>query len=268
MRLTRCFCPLPLQSGATVTLPAGAATHLTRVLRLRTGAALTLFDGRGGEYAAELLETGRAGVRVRVGEHRAVERESPARVALMQCLARAERMDWIVQKAAELGVVQFWPIASDHSVVQMDAQTAARRLTHWEAVAIGACEQCGRNRLPQVHALRDLEAACQQLSDTLSSLPAPGPQPLRLLLWPQASLSLPAVLGGDRRDAGPAIDPGAGVPDIYLLIGPEGGFSERELDVARYHGFRACRLGPRTLRAETAPLAALACIQAVAGDFI
>ncbi|HEX4023863.1 MAG TPA: 16S rRNA (uracil(1498)-N(3))-methyltransferase [Steroidobacteraceae bacterium] len=265
MRLTRCFIPAPLSAGAVVMLPEAAATHVTRVLRLPTGAALTLFDGRGGEYAARLLEIGRHGATARVGEHRAVEREATLRVTLLQCLARAERMDWIVQKTTELGVAAIVPVSGLHSVVQLAAGARERRLAHWRAVAVSACEQCGRNHVPDIQPLRELDAACAEAD----------PASLRLLLSPEATVSLPAALapvtspGAAAAAATAAAASSAGTTaalSVTLLVGPEGGFAAQELDAARQHGFSPCRLGPRILRAETAPVAALAAIQAVLGD--
>ncbi|MGH8142566.1 MAG: 16S rRNA (uracil(1498)-N(3))-methyltransferase [Steroidobacteraceae bacterium] len=247
MRLTRCFVPAALAPDTLVTLPPAAAAHVTRVLRLGSGAALTLFDGRGGEYEAQLLEVGRRGVQARVGGHRAVEREAAVRLTLLQCLARAERMDWIIQKATELGVAAIVPVSSRHSVVQLDAAARERRLMHWRAIAISACEQCGRNRLPQIHALRELDSACREADGA----------GIRLLLAPQAAVSLPAAL----------LPQPAAALSITLLVGPEGGLAEQELAAVQQHGFCPCRLGPRILRAETAPVAALAAIQAVVGDF-
>jgi len=250
MRVTRCFVPPPLHSGHAVQLPAAAGAHLARVLRARAGDALTLFDGRGGEYQASILEVGRRGVRVQVGAHERLERESPLAVTLLQSLTRAERMDFIVQKATELGTAAIiaWP--SRRSVVRLDATGLARRREHWHGIAISACEQCGRNRLPAVHVALDLAAACALGADTTSA-----PE-LRLMLQPQAVAPLPAMLRADGSSGG----------SIRLLIGPEGGLEADELDLALQLGFQACRLGPRVLRAETAPLAALAAIQALAGD--
>jgi 16S rRNA (uracil1498-N3)-methyltransferase len=165
-------------------------------------------------------------------------------VTLLQALARGERMDFIVQKATELGVAQIVALPAERSVVRLDAAGLARRCEHWRAVAISACEQCGRNRVPMISAVSDLEAACAQ-SDAAS---------LRLLLAPDGELALTAAV----RDAS----------NITLAVGPEGGFSDEELALAQRHGFQRCRLGPRVLRAETAPVAALAAIQAVAGDFL
>lgn len=247
MRLTRCFSPVPLGSGTVITLPPAAGAHLTRVLRLRAGAALTLFDGRGGEYAARLLETTREGLRVAVGVFDPIERESPRTVRLLQCLARGERMDWTLQKATELGVTSIRPVRSEHSVVQLKEEDERRRLEHWRAVTIAACEQCGRNRLPTLEPLASLAQACNAVQSEATTV--------GLLLSPAANRSLPEALA--------AADGGA----VSLLVGPEGGLSDGEEAQARRCGFQAVRLGPRVLRTETAPLAALAAIQALSGDF-
>jgi 16S rRNA (uracil1498-N3)-methyltransferase len=237
MRLTRCFVPPPLATGDTRLLPADVSTHLARVLRARAGERVTLFDGCGGEYEAAILQIDRSGVRVHIELHRQVERESPLRVLLLQALARGERMDFIVQKATELGVTAIVAYGGARSVVQLKGDALARRCEHWRAVAIAACEQCGRNRIPTLTAVADLAAACAQ-SDA-----------------PEADRTLTSVV----RD-----DP---VASISLAVGPEGGFDDDELALATQQGFQPCRLGPRVLRAETAPLAALATLQALAGDF-
>jgi 16S rRNA (uracil1498-N3)-methyltransferase len=244
MRLTRCYVPAPLAVGDTRQLPQDVSTHVARVLRAREGQLLTLFDGRGGEYDATIVQLDRRGVRVQIELHRDIERESPLSVTLLQALARGERMDFIVQKATELGVAAIVAMGGDRSVVRLDGAGLARRCEHWRAVAISACEQCGRNRVPTISAVADLASACAQ-SDSPS---------LRLLLAPEADQDLTAVA----REAS----------SITLAVGPEGGFSDQERSLAQQHGFRFCRLGPRVLRAETAPLAALAALQAVAGDFL
>ena len=250
MRLTRCHVPEPLLPETDIVLPPAAAAHITRVLRLRAGAALTLFDGRGGEYHATLVAIERGGgVRVHVGAHRAIEREAPLELTLLQCVVRAERMDWIVQKATELGVTGIVPVASQHAVVRLEPTAAARRQQHWQGIAIGACEQCGRNRLPRLEAVQPLEQACRN---------AATGTPARLLLDPSAERSLASNVRAMPLRAGAAVS---------LLVGPEGGLSEEEVALARQHGFVACGLGPRILRAETAPLAALSCLQTLLGDF-
>jgi 16S rRNA (uracil1498-N3)-methyltransferase len=244
MRLTRCFVPPPLAIGDTRLLPEDVSTHVARVLRARAGQLLTLFDGRGGEYQATILEMDRRGVQVRIDLQRAIERESSLKVTLLQALARGERMDFITQKATELGAAAIVAWGAERSVVRLDGEALARRCQHWRAVAISACEQCGRNRVPTIGAVADLASACA-LTDRSS---------LRLLLAPEAVRTLTSLV-----QSGSCIS---------LLVGPEGGFSDDELALAQQHGFQSCRLGPRVLRAETAPLAALAALQAVAGDFV
>jgi 16S rRNA (uracil1498-N3)-methyltransferase len=241
MRTTRIYLDLELAAGAEVLLPAAQSNHLLRVLRLRTGAPLTLFNGCGGEYAAELTDGGKAGARVAIRAHSPAERESPLHLTLLQGVARGERMDAIVQKATELGVQRIVPMSCEFSVVRLDAASRQRRAEHWRAVAIAACEQCGRNRLPEVEPISEFAEAC-----------AGSSAGVRIMLLPQAPESLTAV--------------SAGLRSAVLLVGPEGGLSGREQLQAQRSGFRPCRLGPRILRTETAPLAALAALQALAGD--
>ena len=242
MRLTRCYVPAPLHAGDTLSLPESTSTHIGRVLRARMGESLTLFDGRGGEYGAQILSIDRRCVRVRIGDHRQVERESPLRVTLLQALARAERMDFVIQKATELGVAAIIVLPGERSVARLDAQALRKRCEHWRAVAISACEQCGRNRVPTIESVCDLAAGCAR---------APA-EDRRVLLAPEAGQTLLGLI--------------AGATSVSVLIGPEGGFHAEELALAMQHGFQNARLGPRVLRAETAPLAALAVIQASAGD--
>ena len=246
MRLPRVFVEGPLAEGREMALPEQAAQHLLAVLRLRAGAPLVVFDGRGGEHPARLLEAGRGGARIELGAHRAVERESPLAVTLLQGLARGERMDLVVQKATELGVARIVPVAAARSVVQLADARAARRVAHWQAVAVAACEQCGRNRIPEVTAPLPLAEACRlaatEPATRLWALDAEGGVPL-------------------------AADPPPPGGRVALLVGPEGGLTEEELEVAALIGFGRVRLGPRVLRTETAGPAALAALQALAGDF-
>lgn len=246
MRLTRIHVPGPLVVGEEVTLPPQAGEHLTRVLRLQEGAALILFNGAGGEYPARLgARHGKSGrTTARVVAHDPVERESPLSITLMQGVARGERMDLIVQKATELGVARIVPVLAERSVVRVDAKQRARKQEHWQSIAISACEQCGRNRVPIV----DEPLA---LGDALAKLPADS---ARALLAADAGQSLADFAArGARRP-------------LALLIGPEGGLADNERQFAATSGFQDCRLGPRILRTETAGLAALATLQAVAGD--
>jgi len=280
VRRTRVHVALELATGGDLLLPLAPSMHLLRVLRLRPGAALTLFNGQGGEFTAELLASERGSARVRLLDFDAIERESALRITLLQGLARGERMDLIIQKATELGVTEIVPLACEFSVVRLAAHAMARRRERWQAVAISACEQCGRNRPPIVQEIATLENACAATrtvagtgtgTGTVSTTatapePAPGPpdgQPLLLMLVPEATESLGGLT---RSGAHPAAGNGAPLRTVTLLVGPEGGLSGREQLLAQRAGFHACRLGPRVLRTETAPLAALAALQALAGD--
>lgn len=248
--MRRCYVPPPLQAQTRIALPEASALHVVRVLRLRVGAQLCVFDGRGGEYAARIEAIERDQVRIALGPHQPIERESALRITLLQSLARGERMDLIVQKATELGVSCIIPVASQHSVVRLVGSAATRRVEHWRQIVISACEQCGRNRLPEVAPVMDVASACG-LIDAASA---------RYLLDPEAHESLTAALGR----LSPQTEPKRG--GVALLIGPEGGWGQEELAIARRSGFSSVQLGPRVLRTETAPLAALAIVQATCGD--
>jgi 16S rRNA (uracil1498-N3)-methyltransferase len=242
MRTPRVYTEQALSSGGELLLAESASKHLLRVLRLRPGAPLTLFNGRGGEYQAELSGGGPQGARVRIAEQRNIERESPLQLTLLQGVSRGERMDWIVQKATELGVSRIVPVLTEHSVVKLDAPQAARRREHWQGIVISACEQCGRNRPPPVAPMVDFATACSDSANATT----------KILLSPDADVALAGIA--------PTLQSAA------LLIGPEGGLSEREVQFAMRHQYVACRLGPRVLRTETAPVAAIALLQALAGD--
>ncbi len=244
MRLTRVYVDQKLVAGKGVGLSEQAGLHLTRVLRLDVGAPLTLFDGTGGEYAGTLEREGKK-VWARVGEHDPVERESALDITLLQGVARGERMDLIVQKATELGIARIVTVLAERSVVKVDAKQRERKREHWQAVAIAACEQSGRNRVPAVSEPMPLVEACE-------SLPAAS---LRCLLAVDAAGSLAAVAKE------------ASTRPMALLIGPEGGLADNERKFALANGFVACRMGPRVMRTETAGLAALTVLQSIAGDF-
>lgn len=244
MRLTRIFVDQKLVAGKGVGLPEQSGLHLTRVLRLEAGAAVTLFDGTGGEYAGTLQRDGKK-IWARVGAHDPVERESRLDITLLQGVARGERMDLIVQKATELGVARIVTVLAERSVVKVDEKQRERKREHWQAIAIAACEQSGRNRVPVVTAPVALAEACD-------ALPAGG---LRCLLALDGVESLAAAARG------------AEARPIALFIGPEGGLADNERKFAQANGFTACRMGPRVMRTETAGLAALTILQTVAGDF-
>ena len=239
----RFFCPLPLASGTEVALPREAAHHAARVLRLSTGSRVTLFDGNGGECSAELRRIDGRGVIARVDTCQAIERESPLAITLIQGVAAGDRMDYAIRKATELGVTAIVPVATARSVSRIDADRAPRRVERWRQIAVAACEQCGRNRLPAIHAPCDLRAWLREPSNAA----------LRLLPMPEAGMGLSQFA----RPEG-AID---------LLVGPEGGLAAEESDAALVAGFRPVRLGPRILRTETVAPAALAALNALWGDW-
>ncbi|HQX78552.1 MAG TPA: 16S rRNA (uracil(1498)-N(3))-methyltransferase [Steroidobacteraceae bacterium] len=251
MRQVRVYSADPLAAHSEQELGRAASAHVLRVLRLRAGDALTLFDGRGGEYPARLVRTGRAAAVVEVGAHLPLERESPLAITLLQSLARGEKMDFIVQKGTELGVARIVPVAVGRSVMRVPDGRADRKLEHWRAVAASACEQCGRNRLPQIDAPVDLPSA---LALATSS-------EMRVLLSPEAPDTLSSVVRAHGTGG-----TGTPCPSIALLIGPEGGLEDGEAVAAARHGFLAARFGPRVLRTETAALAAITALQVMAGD--
>ncbi len=236
----RLFHPEGLAAGAVVTLAQGAHRHI-QALRLAAGDAVTLFAGDGWEWPAELVQVGKrqSVAKLRPAEMR--DRESPLEVTLVQGICAADRMDWVVQKATELGVSAIRPIVTQRTVIRLSAERQERREQHWQAIAESACEQCGRNRVPRVH-------PGLALTDFLAIEASPG---LRILLLPGATQRL-----ADLVPQGP----------VSVAIGPEGGFTDLEESLLASRGYQAVRLGPRTLRTETAPLAALAVMQSLWGD--
>lgn len=240
MRIPRVYVDLPLEPGAALELPSAQARHLTQVLRLPPDAPVVLFNGDGADYPAQISRADRGATRVRVGTPGAPEPIAPLDIHLALGVSKGERMDYALQKSVELGVGRITPLFTERSQVQLSGPRLERRLDHWRGILIGACEQSGRRRLPQL-------ATATTFSDWLSTHAGGG-----LLLDPEADRPLTAL---------PA--PGA---RITLLIGPEGGLSPRERASARARGFEGVRLGPRILRTETAPLAAIAVIQALWGD--
>ena len=241
--MSRLHVDAALAIGARITPPETAAGHLVRVLRAEIGDACVLFNGDGHDYDAHITTIGKRSVEVEILAVRALDNESPLRITLLQALARGEKMDWILQKATELGVVRIVPLVTERTEVKLDEERAERRVLHWTQVIAGACEQSGRTRLPQLE-------MPQRLDRWLSALDDEGP--LRLALIP----------GGDvgARDL-PPMPHGA-----LLCVGPEGGFSDKDIAMLRQSGFRPLRLGPRILRTETAGIAALAALQALQGD--
>ena len=247
----RLFCPTPLRGGEVIDLPPAVAHHASRVLRLREGDTVTLFNGEGGEFEAPLTRIESRLVSAAVGRHDPVERESPLTVTLLQGLAGAERMDYVIQKAVEMGVAAITPVTTARSVTRLDPARASKRAEHWRSVIVASCEQCGRNRLPSLHPLCDFDAALQSRD--------PGEY------GATAAVELSLVLSPGEGSALTAFDRPSGA--IRLLVGPEGGLSADELAAAQRAGFRIARLGPRVLRTETAGVAVLAAMNALWGDW-
>ncbi|MCU0956957.1 MAG: 16S rRNA (uracil(1498)-N(3))-methyltransferase [Hydrogenophaga sp.] len=236
--MPRYFCPLPLGEGAELALPAAAARHV-QVLRHQPGQTITLFNGQGGQWQATILAMGRNDVQVRVDRYEPVEREPARPVHLALGMPANERMDWLVEKATELGVTSLQPLHTAHSVLRLSGERASKKQAHWQQVAVAACEQCGGNRVPMVQPVGNLASWLTEASDThhlrcVLSLAA-GSRPLAQLL----------------RDSAPS-------RPILFLAGPEGGLSAAEEAHAMDAGFVPVSLGTRVLRAETAALAALA----------
>ncbi len=242
MRLTRVYVEAPVTAGKRVVVEGSAVNHITRVLRLRSGDALTVFDGSGGEFGARIEEFRKDAVVVAVEEHRPLDRESPLTLTLAQGISRGERMDWIIQKATELGASKIVPLFTKRSMVRLDERQAERKIQHWRAIAVAACEQCGRNKVPELVTPIDF----------FDVLPADSSGATRLLLSPTGDLRIE-----DLQDTAKA---------ITVLIGPEGGLDDVEQEAALAAGFKAVRLGPRVLRTETAAIAALTIIQHHFGD--
>ncbi len=247
----RLYLPCALQAGLELPLDRELAHYVQRVLRLRSGDALQVFDGAGARHAARLAGGARGQCLVQVGEALAATAESPLKLSLAQCISTGEKMDWTIEKAVELGAAEIVPLQSARSVVRLDEARARRRAQHWERLLVAACMQCGRDLLPVLQPIRLLD-------DWLDALPpAPPDDPpghtLRIVLAPGAARSL----GGLELSA---------VTAITVLVGPESGLSEDELARACAVGFLPVSLGPRILRTETAGLVALAALQARAGD--
>ena len=251
--MPRFHCPVPLAEGDTLSLPAGAARHV-QVLRMQPGDALTLFQGglaaqlppgqarpdyADGSFEAVITRMGRSEVEVRVGARQVEQADAGPRVHLLSGVPANERMDWLVEKAAELGVASIRPLMTERSVLRLKGERAEKKQAHWQAVVVAACEQSGRNRVPELHPVSTLAEAVQgadsKAARWILSL-SEGSQPLAVLM----------------QEALP--------DDIYLLSGPEGGLSAGEEALALARGFRPLSLGRHVLRAETAPLAALACL--------
>lgn len=240
MRIPRIYTGRVLQAESTFDLEPGPSQHLARALRMQQGGSLILFDGRGGQYPATITALGKKQVSVRTGAHVSCEWESPLAIQLGIAISRGDRMDWVVQKATELGVSRITPLLTERTEVKLKGERAAKKIAHWQQVVISACEQCGRNTVPPVSPLRSLEG-----------------------WWAEAQAELKLVL----HHRAETLETASATPaSIALLVGPEGGLSAAEIAAAEQQGFQSLRLGPRVLRTETAPLTALAVLQSRWGD--
>jgi 16S rRNA (uracil1498-N3)-methyltransferase len=241
-REPRIYLPQPLCAGEHYTLTGDQHRHISRVLRLKAGAMLTLFDGRGGEYSAVIEEVHRSDCLVHTSEFLDLDKESPLPVRLAQGIGRGERTDYAIQKAVELGVTSIVPILSRRGVVRLDGQRARRRLAHWHGIMVHACQQCGRNRLPEL-------GPVVTLTEWLSGYDSSS---LNLILDPTSASTISEL------------EYGGGL--ITLLVGPEGGLDSEEREAAYAAGFSGLSLGPRMLRTETAAVAAVTAVQLRWGD--
>jgi 16S rRNA (uracil1498-N3)-methyltransferase len=235
--MPRFHCPIALTIGAELELPAAAARHV-QVLRLQPGGKITLFNGEGGEHSATILGMGRSSVSVRIDAHHAIEREPARAVHLAVGMPANDRMDWLVEKATELGVASIQPLHTAHSVLRLSGERATKKQAHWQQVAVAACEQCGGNRVPEIHPVRDLTG---------------------WLATPNAMVAMRCVLSlaEGSQDLSAMTGQAPSGQAIAFLSGPEGGLSAQEDKAARAAGWMPVTLGGRVLRAETAALSAL-----------
>ena len=244
MSLPRFFCPPPLPADGMFELPPDAAHHAHRVLRLRVNDPVQIFDGNGRALDGKISAID--GRRVVLHELQTCmdDAESPLRIILAQAMSSSEKMDWVVQKATELGAAEIQPVQTRRSVAKLAGERAEKRVAHWRSVAISACEQCGRNTLPQIGAPQEFGAWLEGVRGSSAS---------KFVLQPEGSTPLHKQV--QPKDS------------VILLIGPEGGFSEDEAKMAQFAGFAPIRMGKRILRTETAAVAGIAALQTLWGDF-
>ena len=239
--MTRVFVEQTLSVGSEITLPPESSRYLSEVLRVRRHERVTLFNGAGGEYVGEITRVDRRALTAKLTEFLDIERESPLHIILAQGISRGERMDYTIQKAVELGVTCIIPLASRRSSVRLNAERAARRLRRWQGIVQHACQQCGRNRIPSIDQVHDIDALPARIDGSLPLLLTPGGD--------HTLMQLPPPRG-----------------PVMLAVGPEGGFDDNEISLLGASGFLNCRLGSRTLRTETAALTAISILQARFGD--
>ncbi len=240
MRIPRIFVDDFLQQGEAVVFMGSAANHVSRVLRMKIGDNVCVFNGSGGSWLAEIINVARQKVTINLLAYDKDSRESPLNIHLGQCLSRGERMDYAIQKATEMGVTSITPIFSEYCGVRINKERQEKRLHHWRQLAISSCEQCGRNILPVIHSPIDVTAWCSHNNADL-----------KVVLHHRAKKTLSSL---DKPKS------------VMLLIGPEGGLSSTEIAQVEAKGFSPVVLGPRILRTETAPVASIALLQYLWGD--
>jgi 16S rRNA (uracil1498-N3)-methyltransferase len=245
MREVRIYSSTPLTANAVIELPAEAARHVGQVLRMKPGQALVLFDGNGGSYAATIRDVSNRSLCIETGVHQTAERESPMHLTLWHGLCRGERMDSVVQKATELGANSIRPLLTERSMVKLDERRAKKKLDHWRKTAVSACEQCGRNQLPELEVPARLKDALDAIAEF----------DLALLLDPRSAIGLATALTGHSE-----------AKKVLICTGPEGGFTAEEVEMAQQAGMLPVHAGPRVLRTETAPLVAISMVQTLLGD--
>jgi 16S rRNA (uracil1498-N3)-methyltransferase len=241
MRCPRIYSPQPLTPNTTIALDAEAAHHVARVLRMQASDELILFNGKGGEYLSTIVSADKKAVHVALGACDTREGESPLAIHLGIAISKGERMDWVIQKATELGVTQITPLQTERVEVRLSGEREEKKSAHWQAIAISACEQCARNRVPVIN-------SPLPLTTWLGHVAADA----KFVLHHRSAIALEAIAPPPQ--------------SIALLIGPEGGLSDMEITLAEKKNFAPLRLGPRVLRTETAPLAALSVLQFLWGD--
>lgn len=240
MRIPRIYTSYSLTVGQSLVLEDAAAHYLGKVLRMQPGRELVLFNGQGGEFQAQIADMGKKQVTLAIGEFSATDRESPLQLELAIGVSRGERMDWVLQKATELGVTRITPLLTERTEVKLGGERQDKKVQHWQHILISACEQCQRNILPLLSEPRDLD-------EWLAQVDAQH----KFVLHHRDSSGLPDDTT---------------VASVALLIGPEGGLSDHEIERARVKGFTPLTLGPRVLRTETAPIAAISLVQYRWGD--
>lgn len=242
MRTVRIYEPISMRAGQTVLLSRMASQHVATVLRMRVEDKLVLFSGDGQEYDGKIIDIQKKQVWVKIETVRIQNRESPRAIHLAQAIAKGDRMDWIIQKAVELGVYSITPIMTKYTVIKRDVKGLEKKVQHWEAIAIAACEQCGRNTLPVIHPVCDFHEYVRTCNAALKLLFSPFSEEC----WRKLTTPLKG--------------------NVVALIGPEGGFCPEEIESAFRVGFRGITLGPRILRSDTAAITALSLLQALYGD--